>query len=254
MLRIELTKLMPADHLIFASSLIAAVSFLYATAGQAGGTAFLAIMAFAGFAPGEMRPLALLLNVVAAGYATWHLSRRAAIDWAALRLLLPPSLITAFIGGLIALQVHIYFLLTGTLLIAASALLVFKRTADLTTPKPIAAIPAALVGAGAGLLSGLSGVGGGVFLVPPLVALSWKSPKAAATLSPPFILGNSILGLIGALLSGQHLAGDSALYCTAAFGGAVVGTAIGARWMSERATSYVLALILAFAGVRLLLR
>jgi uncharacterized protein len=45
-----------------------AVSLLYATVGQAGGTAFLAVMAMASFSPDEMRPTALLLNIVAAAY------------------------------------------------------------------------------------------------------------------------------------------------------------------------------------------
>jgi hypothetical protein len=53
------------------AALIACVALLYATVGQAGGTAFLAIMAFAAFPADEMRPTALLLNIVAAGYATW---------------------------------------------------------------------------------------------------------------------------------------------------------------------------------------
>lgn len=75
-------KTVIATHL-FLAALIGAVSLLYSTAGQAGGTAFLAIMALANFAPAELRPTALMLNVVAAGYSTLRLDR-VAIDWAAL--------------------------------------------------------------------------------------------------------------------------------------------------------------------------
>ena len=83
---------------------IALASLLYATAGQAGGTAFLAVMAFAGFPASSMRPTALLLNVVAAGYATWRLHRLNLIDWSLLMPITLPSLVTAFAGGLVVLH------------------------------------------------------------------------------------------------------------------------------------------------------
>ncbi len=72
--------------------LFGAVSLLYATVGQAGGTAFLALMAFASFPSNEMRPTALLLNIVAASYSTWLFNRGSLVDWAKLRPLLVASL------------------------------------------------------------------------------------------------------------------------------------------------------------------
>lgn len=242
------------DHLFLIAALIGCVSLLYATAGQAGGTAFLAVMAFAAFPAIEMRATALLLNIVAAGYATWRLHRRAAIDRKMLMPLTVPSLVTAFPGGLLVLAGQVYFILTGLLLVAAAALMVFKRTADTVEARPVRLLPAAAVGAGAGFISGLTGVGGGVFLTPLLIALGWASPKRAAALSPPFILCNSVAGLLGVFLAGQKLAPGTLLYSVCALAGAVIGTAIGLRWMSERATRYVLAAILLFAGIRLLSR
>ena len=175
--------------------LIGCVSLLYATAGQAWGTAFLAVMAFVEFPAAEMRATALMLNIVAAGYATWRLHRRAAID---LKILLPltvPSLLAAFLGGLLVLGGDVYFILTGVLLIAAAVLTVFKRTADNVDGHPVRRGAATAVGAGAGFISGLTGVGGGVFMTPLLIAFGWASPRRAAQLSPPFILCNSVLGL-----------------------------------------------------------
>ena len=211
-------------------------------------------MAFAAFPAVEMRATALLLNIVAAGYATWRLHRSAAIDR---RMLLPltlPSLATAFVGGLIVLAGRAYFVVTGLLLIAAAALMVFKRAADAIEARPVHFLPAAIAGAGAGFISGLTGVGGGVFLTPALIAAGWASPKRAAALSPPFILCNSVVGLIGVSLAGQTLAPGTLLYSAGALAGAVVGTAIGQRLMSERTTRYALAAILLFTGLRLLFR
>jgi uncharacterized protein len=242
------------DSTLLVVGLISGVSLLYATAGQAGGTAFLAIMAFAAFPADEMRATALVLNIVAAGYATWRLHRRGAID----RKMLPPltvsSLVTAFLGGLLVLSGRVYFILTGLLLVAAAALMVFKRASDTAEARPVPLLPAAAVGAGAGFISGLTGVGGGVFLTPLLIAFGWASPKRAAALSPPFILCNSVVGLAGVFLAGQKLAPGTPLYAVGALAGAIIGTAIGLRWMSERLTRYTLATILLFAGLRLLFR
>jgi uncharacterized protein len=152
----------------------------------------------------DARATALLLNIVAASYATWRLHRRAAIDRKMLLPLTVPSLVAVFLGGLLVLGGHAYFILTGLLLVAAAVLMVFKQTADTATARPVRLGPAAAVGAGAGFISGLTGVGGGVFLTPVLIALGWATPKRAAQLSPPFILCNSILGLAGVLLAGQQ--------------------------------------------------
>jgi uncharacterized protein len=64
--------------------LFGAISLLYATVGQAGGTSFLALMAFASFSPNQMRPTALMVNVVAAAYSTWLFNRSRFVDWAEL--------------------------------------------------------------------------------------------------------------------------------------------------------------------------
>jgi uncharacterized membrane protein YfcA len=240
------------DSTFLVAALIGCVSLLYATAGQAGGTAFLAIMAFAAFPADEMRPTALLLNVVAASYATWRLHQAGAIDHKLLLKVMIPSLVTSFAGGLLVLGAPVYFALTGLLLIAAATLIVLKRAA--VDARRVRLFPATLAGTAAGFLSGVTGVGGGVFLTPLLIVLGWASPRHAAALAPPFILCNSAAGLAGVSLAGQTLAPGALLFSAGALIGAVIGTAIGLRWMSERTTRYALAAILLFAGFRLLLR
>lgn len=234
--------------------LIGGVSLLYATAGQAGGTGFLAAMALAHFPAAEMRPTALLLNIVAAGYAAWRLRNNTQLDRRLLAILVMPSLPAAFLGGLVALHSSTYFLVVGGLLLAAAALIVFRGRQEGLQRRRVKVPAAVLVGACAGLLSGLTGVGGGVLLAPQLIALRWTSAKEAAALSPPFILCNSTVGLLGALMSGQHVASGSSVFAVGALLGAMLGTVIGHRWMSEKATAYVLAGILLLAGCRLISR
>jgi hypothetical protein len=231
---------------------IGGVSLLYATAGQAGGTAFIAVMGLASFPASELRPTALFLNVIAAGYSTLNLYKSERVDIRALAILTPLSIVAAFVGGLLVLKAQNYFVLTGLSLLAAGVLLVLKSKADTVDPRTLPFFPAAVAGAAAGLLSGVTGVGGGVFLTPVLITFGWASPKRAAAISPPFILCNSAVGLAGVLLAGQRPSPEAPLYAIAALLGAVLGSAIATRWMSERNTRYVLAAILLFGGLRLL--
>jgi uncharacterized protein len=236
------------------ATLLGCVSLLYGTVGQAGGTAFLAVMAFAAVPLTEMRATALLLNVAAAGYATWRWHRNGTLDRRLVPMVTVPSVATAFVGGLLVLGARAYATVTGILLVAAAGLMALKRGADTAAGQPPGFLPAAMAGAGAGFVSGLTGVGGGVFLTPLAIALNWVSPRHAAALAPPFILCNSLLGFAGVLLAGQRVAPGTPFYAAGVLAGAVLGTAIGQRWMSHRAVRHVLAVILLFAGIRLLVR
>jgi hypothetical protein len=232
--------------------LLGAVSLLYATVGQAGGTAFLALMALASFPSNEMRPTALLLNIVAASYSTWLFNRGSLVDWVKLRPLLFASLPTALAGGFIVLDEPLYKTITGLVLLLAAAILALRRAHDREPDQPPPFWGAVSIGAAVGFVSGLTGVGGGVFLAPLLIALQWASPKQTAALSAPFILANSVVGLAGAMYAGQTPSADTWLFTLAVFGGAIIGTIVGLRWVSQTMTRYVLAVILGAAGVQLL--
>jgi uncharacterized protein len=207
----------------------------------AGGTAFLALMAFASFPSNEMRPTALLLNVVAATYSTWIFKRGRLVDWAKLKPLLAASLPTALVGGFIILDEHVYKFVTGLALVLAATILAFRRTNDGEPDRQTPLWGAVTVGAMVGFASGLTGVGGGVFLAPILIALRWASPKQTAVLSAPFILANSAVGLAGAMVIGQMPSRETWTYAIAALAGAIIGTMIGLRWLSQTVTRYVLA-------------
>jgi uncharacterized membrane protein YfcA len=232
--------------------LFGVISLLYATVGQAGGTAFLALMAFAAFPASEMRPTALGLNIIAATYSTWVFNRKKVVDWEKLRPLLLASLPTALVGGFIVLDESVYKTTTGIVLLIAGAVTMLRPAPAVEPDRQTPLWGAVSVGAVVGLVSGLTGVGGGVFLAPALIALHWASPRQTAALSAPFILANSAVGLIGALFSGQTPSSHFGFYAVAALGGAIVGTAIGLRWLSQTATRLVLAAILLAAGFQLL--
>jgi uncharacterized protein len=232
--------------------LFGVISLLYATVGQAGGTAFLALMAFAAFPSTEMRPTALSLNIVAAAYSTWIFNREKVVDWRKLRPLLLSSLPTALLGGFIVLDERVYKTTTGVVLLLAGAAMILRRDGVAAPDRKTPLWGVVSVGGVVGLISGLTGVGGGVFLAPTLIALRWASPKQTAALAAPFILANSAVGLVGVLCSGQLPSPHLRFYAAAALGGAIVGTAIGLRWLGQAGTRFILAAILLAAGIQLL--
>ncbi|KAF0099836.1 MAG: hypothetical protein FD144_3631 [Rhodospirillaceae bacterium] len=230
-----------------------AISVVYATVGQAGGTGFLAVMAMAGIPVDQLRPTALAMNVVAASYTSWRLHEAGLIDWRMLMSLAVPALPAAFVGGLIALPSGLYASVTGGLLLAAAVMMVARPVTALLPGIAASKVGLAGIGAAAGFLSGLSGIGGGVFIAPMLIVLGWARPKEAAGLSAPFILGNSLTGMAGTLLIGQQFAPELPLFACVALLGAAVGTAAILR-ISERMVRFVLAAVMAVAGLRLLAR
>jgi len=209
-------------------------------------------MAFAAFPAAEMRPTALLLNIVAATYSTWLFNRGSLVDWTKLRPLLLASIPTALGGGFVVLDERIYNAVTGLVLLLAAVILTFRRARRDQRDKATPLWRAVTVGGVVGFVSGLTGVGGGVFLAPLLIALDWASPKQTAALSSPFILANSAVGLFGAVTVGQTPSRLTWLYALAALAGAMIGTTVGLRWLSQMMTRYALALLLATAGIQLL--
>src|SRR5262249_841065 len=143
---------------------------------------------------------------------TIGLQRAGAIDWSLLGRLLVAALPAAFVGGLVVLDGGLYLVLTGVLLLAVAVLMVLNRDADTHGRPHIAAGPALLAGAATGFLGGLTGIGGGAFLAPLMIALGWASPRAAAALSAPYILASSLVGFAGVTIAGQRVASGVVMY------------------------------------------
>jgi len=243
-----------SDALLAAAIFAAAV--LYSLVGHGGGSGYLAAMALAGVAAAEMKPAALTLNVLVAGIGAVRFIRAGAFSW---RLYWPFALAAApaaYLGGMLELPEIYYRPVVGLVLIFAAWRLFAGARASAAgetgiRPPPVAvALP---VGAGLGLLSGLTGVGGGVFLSPLLLLCRWGTARVVAGVSAAFILGNSLTGLAGHLTRGAELPAQLPLWLLAAGLGGAIGSWIGARRMAPPAMRRALALVLVFAGLKLAL-
>lgn len=234
--------------LIFLSAL------LYSSVGHGGASAYLAVMALLGLAPETMRPAALVLNVAVASIALYKFYRVGAFSP---RLLLPlaiAALPMAFIGGLVSLPSHIYKPMIGLVLLYA-AWIVFWRAnvayqVNLNQPKTTILLA---VGGVLGLLSGLTGVGGGIFLSPLLLFFRWAEVRVISGVSAAFILVNSLSGLAGVMLKNPVLPSTLPYWVLAAVIGGYIGAEYGSKRLAVPAIRKALALVLLIAGFKMLL-
>jgi len=227
------------------------VAILYSSVGHGGASGYLAVMALLGVAPGITRPTALVLNVFVASIGTIQFYRAGFFSW---RIFLPfavTSIPFAFIGGMIQLPASVYKIILGAVLILAAMRLAWKFTPDSNIEAPKIWL-ASLIGAIMGLLSGLIGVGGGIFLTPVLLLMNWAETKQAAGISAMFILVNSIAGLTGNYSQVSKLPSNVWFWIAAAVVGGIIGSTLGSTRFNSLTLRRVLAFVLLFAGVKLI--
>jgi uncharacterized membrane protein YfcA len=232
---------------------ILVMATLYSSVGHAGASGYLAAMALAGLAPAVMKPTALTLNILVALIATARFYRAGYFSW---RILLPFALSSipfAFLGGALTLPGAVYQKVVGlALLFAAFRLWMHAAARADAAAKPIPLPAAVALGAGIGLLSGVTGVGGGVFLSPILLLARWAETRQASGVAAAFILVNSVAGLAGHLASVRNVPDSIYLWGAAAVAGGLVGTELGRRRLAAVTLRRVLSAVLVIAGVKML--
>jgi uncharacterized protein len=240
------------------AALIFLAAALYSSVGHAGASGYLAAMAIVGLAPETMRPTALALNILVATIATARYARAGQFDWRTLWPFALASVPAAFLGGILHLPTTLYRPLVGVILLLAALELVrsARRSAAREVDAPQLDVPvvsALLIGAGIGLLSGLTGTGGGIFLSPVLLFLGWARTRKTAGVSAAFILLNSIAALAGTTFALSALPPAIPLWLLAATVGALLGTQLGTRLLPIPALRYALSMVLVIAGAKLIL-
>ena len=191
------------------AALIFVAAMLYASVGHAGASGYLAAMALFGVAPEVMKPTALTLNILVALIATFKFYRVGAFSWRIFLPLAAGSVPLAWLGGMLVLPGHYYKPLVGVVLVYAAwaSLKRASRPPDAALRTPSSALLFAC-GAALGLLSGLTGVGGGIFLSPLLLFLRWAEVRVISGIAAAFILLNSIAGLLGVIRVAPELPGQ----------------------------------------------
>ncbi len=224
-----------------------AVAFLYSSVGFGGGSGYLAVMSLFAISTQLIASTALSLNILAASIAFFIYWQSGHFQPALLWPFLLSSLPAAFLGGYIQLHETLYLvILYAALAYVGVQLLFWDQTAhSMRTPRRFA-WPAILIsGLLIGLLSGLVGLGGGIFLSPLIVLSGWGTPKQASASSAGFIVINSISGLLGRVIGGNFAFGLlGATLLPVGLAGAIIGSWLGARYLSGTLLRRILGIIL----------
>jgi uncharacterized protein len=242
----------PELHTIILAACIFLGSALYTSVGHAGASAYIALMALFGMAPAVMRPTALALNILVASFTSFRYLHVGLFRWRTLWPFLIGALPFAMIGGAVQLPGQFYRPLVGTILIVAGVRFLWPKESttnqELRDP-PIAA--GIVLGVLVGLLSGLTGTGGGIFLSPILLFAGWSDTRTASGVAAVFILCNSIAGLLGNVAIVKALPADLPIYAAAVLLGAMIGTTLGIRF-AVPAILKALGAVLIIAGAKLI--
>jgi uncharacterized protein len=235
------------------TALIFLAALLYASVGHAGASGYLAAMALYGIAPATMKPTALVLNLLVASIGTVQFARaNRGIAWATLWPFALGSVPLAFVGGLAPPGGWWYRPLVGlVLLIAAARLVLPEKLEPRDIQKPSLALQI-LLGGVIGLLAGLTGTGGGIFLTPLLLLTGWESGRRAAGVSAAFILLNSLAGLAARPQSVLQLPTHFWFWALAALVGGSIGAALGSRRLSPVGLRRMLAIVMLVAAGKLI--
>lgn len=225
------------------------IAFLYASVGFGGATGYLAVMSFFGIPAQVMASLALVLNILVASISFSSFYRAGHFRHGLILPFLVTSIPAAFIGGYLKITDQTYsILLYAVLTFVAMRLLFFSRKQDDSQPlRPVVLTLALVVGLGIGLLSGMVGIGGGIFLSPIIIYARWGTAKQASAVAAGFIVLNSISGLTGRLLGGTFVLDYFSLSLVpVGVIGALVGSALGAQHLSGVNLRRALGLVMSF--------
>src|SRR5665647_318011 len=207
------------------------IAFIYASVGFGGGSSYLAILALYALPFKEMRLIALICNIIVVTGGTIIFIKHKQVNW---KKILPLTLISvpmAFLGATIKLSQNAFFIILGCSLIVAAVLLWIKTrqiiSEDINSVNKNTYVKDGLLGGLIGLLSGMVGIGGGIFLSPLLNLMRWDTPKKIAATASVFMLVNSGGGIAGQVADLPHTCNITRviLLCIAVF----LGGQLGAR-------------------------
>lgn len=243
--------------LLFALSIIAA---MYSSVGHGGASGYLAILSLTAYAANDpvwLKQHAWSLNLLVAGIAFFAYKKSGFFD---VKLALPfivASIPAAFIGGYLQVDNNVYdILLSLTLIFAAWKLYSTKdshSSVEVNKPPPVQI--AVGVGFVIGILSGIIGVGGGIFLSPIILLFGWSDPKTTAGISAVFIWVNSFSGLVGSTVSGKLALDVSTLipFSIAVLIGGYIGSKFGSEKFSQNSIRNMLVAVMLIAAIRQIL-
>lgn len=245
------------DLLVWLIPLFSCTAFIYATVGFGGGSTYLALLYLAGIDYVGLPIIALICNIIVVIGNSINHTRHRSFEMKLITPFLLASIPFSFLGGLLPVNQNLFLWILGVSLLVAALRLLLTDTIMSDTILPdwrTACIVGIPTGAALGLLSGITGLGGGIFLAPILYLLRWGQPRQIAASASLFILFNSVSGLIGQILKSQTIPPVHfivPLAIAVAIGG-IFGTQMGYIRIKKPMLQRITAVLILFVSLKIL--
>ena len=229
---------------------------LYSSVGLGGGSTYLAILLIWGLPYTIFPIIALSCNIIVVSGNCFNYIRTGNLNFKLLVPYLIGSIPLAFIGGSLPVEKNLFEILLFIVLIIAGCLLLlnFKSYDDKKESyKDIPYLISIIIGGILGFISGIVGIGGGIFLSPILFLLKVARPKHIVTAASLFILINSIFGIIGQLTKNSVLneVQDYFYLLIIVLIGGQLGNYLNLKIFTSRLLALITATLVLFVAVRL---
>ncbi|UJH90974.1 sulfite exporter TauE/SafE family protein [Antarcticibacterium sp. 1MA-6-2] len=232
------------------------IALFYSSVGFGGGSSYLAILSLFLTDFYEIRSTALVLNMCVVSIGTIMFIRHHIFSFKLFWPFVISSIPLAFLGAQLQLSQQLFFLILGSALILSGLFLLLKYlqkkldSRDFSNPKKY------VLGGMVGLLSGISGIGGGIFLSPILNIVNWANPRIIAALASVFILVNSLAGLIGLQVAGTFEINYNLILqlIVAVILGGTIGSYLSSKKLNLRFLGILTAILVFYVGLRLILK
>lgn len=234
-----------------------AIAFIYSSVGFGGGSSYLAFLAVYQLPVYEMKLIGLVCNIIVVTGGSILFVRNRQLDMKKVLPIILLSIPMAYIGAMLKISTDVFFIVLGSSLILASVLMAIDTGIASDGTRPTSVAKSGAMGGAIGFLSGMVGIGGGIFLSPLLHLSKWDVPKKIAATASVFILVNSVSGLIAHMSKPMPEGVDYSrilLLCAAVFVGGQLGSRIGIAKLNAVAIRRLTAVLVFAAGVEVLLK
>lgn len=240
--------------LFFVYFALFAIAFLYATVGHGGGSGYIAVLSLAGFPVEKIPVFALFLNLLVSGIGAIRFYFRGLLDILSLLRIISFSVPSAFLGASFKVKPEILSKIIGFALILSAIRLFIKVSDGKNFKNKIDWLYSVFLGIPIGFLSGMTGIGGGIFLSPVLIIFGIMEPLRTSAISSAFIFFNSIAGIIPRI--GKLDTGDIKnifVFACIVFVGGYLGNYMSLNKFSTSTIKKFLAVVLVIAATKLLI-
>lgn len=242
---------------LFLILLFFTIAILYSSVGFGGGSSYLAVLVLMGVAFTQIRYIALMCNILVVLGNVVLYQKNKVYNWKKVFPLVFFSVPLAFLGGCLRINQKLFFIILGLVLLVSSIAMLFSKSVVVSSfeeKEELNVITNAFYGGFIGFISGMVGIGGGIFLTPLLHLTNWDTPKRIASMASFFILVNSIAGLIGQAQEPNFSINWklTSVLLVIVFVGGQVGQRFSGKFFSANQLKKATAILIAFVSIRIL--